>query len=470
MEAAALTRLVYGNFIRVWREKEAALHESRMKRLLIINLSHEVRTPLNAVTNYLEMALEQDLDRKTKSILQMSHSASKSLIFVIDELLQFTAYKDQPPPALVRVTFDLHLAMREALEPLENQALRKGLDFRINQEIDFPRYVLGDQQRLQQAIANVVVNAIQYTDTGGITVTLRLLNSIPSSSTIEISVQDSGRGMTDQDLDNIFQEFEQVAEDNDGEEDPGQDEDYAKPSTPRNNGRHIGLGLAILARYVKNTGGQIRGRSTPGVGTTFTVEVPLENAIEQRRAENMSEDLSDSEVDFTTPRSTFASIDDPRRPSLTKKYSSSPDIAKRHGGDSGSLYKPPGPSRISREASYESTGSQAGRLDLGGRLRIIVADDNSVNCAILMRRLNKAGHDVKLCRDGQQCVEAFQQDRTGYNFILMDINVSGFPSHLTVPTRNYPSISYVQVYLLSHTLLPSHSVPLGGLIAFWSPG
>jgi CheY-like chemotaxis protein len=216
-----------------------------------------------------------------------------------------------------------------------------------------------------------------------------------------------------------------VAEDTDGDENPTQDEEDVKQTTPQNNARHIGLGLAVLARYVKATGGQIRGRSTPGVGTTFTVEVPLENAIDQRRSESMSEDFSDSEVDFTTPRSTLASIDTTRRPGLTKKFSSSPDISVRYNGGSGSSYRPPRQSRMSREASYESTGSQVGRLDLGGRLRIIVADDNSVNCAILMRRLNKAGHDVKLCRDGQQCVEAFQQDRTGYNFILMDINVSG---------------------------------------------
>lgn len=393
-----------------------------MKRLLIVNLSHEVRTPLNAVVNYLEMALEQNLDKKTKSILQMSHTASKSLIFVIDELLHFTAYTSPPPLTLVQETFDLHLAMRESLEPLENQASRKGLDFYINQQTDFPRYVVGDQQRLRQAVANLVINAIQYTDNGGITVNLRLLKSTGSTSIIQIMVQDSGRGMSDEDLDNIFQEFEQVSDDeNSSGDNPMQDEANTDQSSTKHSGCHMGLGLAVLARYVKNTGGQIRGKSSLGVGTTFTVEVPLKS-IDPRRSESMSEAMStDDEADFNTPRSTFTSVSSTRPPSLTKKFSSSPDLTLRHSGGSAASHRP---SAHIKEASYESTGSQAGRLDLGGRLRIIVADDNSVNCAILMRRLNKAGHDVKLCRDGQQCVEAYQQDRTGYNFILMDINVS----------------------------------------------
>lgn len=83
IETAAVLCLVYGKFIEVWRQKEAALEGSRLTRLLLANSAHEVRTPLNAIINYLEIALEGSLDQETRENLSKSHSASKSLIYVV---------------------------------------------------------------------------------------------------------------------------------------------------------------------------------------------------------------------------------------------------------------------------------------------------------------------------------------------------------------------------------------------------
>lgn len=80
-----------GKFIEVWRQKEAALQNSRLTRLLLANSAHEVRTPLNAIINYLEIALEGSLDQETRDNLARSHSASKSLIYVINDLLDLTS-------------------------------------------------------------------------------------------------------------------------------------------------------------------------------------------------------------------------------------------------------------------------------------------------------------------------------------------------------------------------------------------
>ncbi|KAM0584298.1 hypothetical protein ACHAP6_007492 [Verticillium nonalfalfae] len=90
VETAAVLCLVYGNFIEVWRQKEAALQSSRLTKLLLANSAHEVRTPLNAIINYLEIALEGSLDQETRDNLDKSHSASKSLIYVINDLLDLT--------------------------------------------------------------------------------------------------------------------------------------------------------------------------------------------------------------------------------------------------------------------------------------------------------------------------------------------------------------------------------------------
>lgn len=97
IETAAVLCLVYGKFIEVWRQKEAALQNSRLTRLLLANSAHEVRTPLNAIINYLEIALEGSLDQETRDNLARSHSASKSLIYVINDLLDLTS---KPPSFL----------------------------------------------------------------------------------------------------------------------------------------------------------------------------------------------------------------------------------------------------------------------------------------------------------------------------------------------------------------------------------
>lgn len=83
--------MITGKFIEVWRQKEAALQNSRLTRLLLANSAHEVRTPLNAIINYLEIALEGSLDQETRDNLARSHSASKSLIYVINDLLDLTS-------------------------------------------------------------------------------------------------------------------------------------------------------------------------------------------------------------------------------------------------------------------------------------------------------------------------------------------------------------------------------------------
>jgi light-regulated signal transduction histidine kinase (bacteriophytochrome) len=91
LEAASVLCLVYGKFIDVWRQKEAAIQNSQITRVLLANSAHEVRTPLNAIINYLEIALEGDLDSETRENLTTSYSASRSLIYVINDLLDLTA-------------------------------------------------------------------------------------------------------------------------------------------------------------------------------------------------------------------------------------------------------------------------------------------------------------------------------------------------------------------------------------------
>lgn len=167
METAAVLCLIYGKFIEVWRQKEAALHSSELTKILLANSAHEVRTPLNAIINYLEIALEGALDQETRENLSKSHSASKSLIYVINDLLDLTKmeegqelFRDEP--------FDLPATFRDASAAFKGDALRKKLEYEVTEHPGIPKLVVGDERKVRQVMSNILANALQNTSSGSV--------------------------------------------------------------------------------------------------------------------------------------------------------------------------------------------------------------------------------------------------------------------------------------------------------------
>ncbi|KAM0816916.1 putative Cyanobacterial phytochrome B [Seiridium cardinale] len=265
IETAAVLCLVYGKFIEVWRQKEQALQNSRLTRLLLANSAHEVRTPLNAIINYLEIALEGSLDQETRDNLAKSHSASKSLIYVINDLLDLT--KTEEGQELIKdEVLDLPACLKEATEPFQVDARRKGIAYSVVEHPGLPQLVHGDHRRVRQAIANITANAVEHTTKGSVHVECFVTEVIDSRVKVEIVVQDTGRGMSDSKLDALFQELEQVSTDE------NLDDEVEKASDDR----ALGLGLAVVARIVRNMNGQLRLKSEEGVGSRFVIQLPFD--------------------------------------------------------------------------------------------------------------------------------------------------------------------------------------------------
>ena len=272
IETAAVLCLVYGKFIEVWRQKEAALQNSQLTRLLLANSAHEVRTPLNAIINYLEIAMEGTLDTETRENLTKSHSASKSLIYVINDLLDLT--KTEEGHNLVKdEVFDFHETVREAHNVFVNDAKRKAIDYHLIENPGVPRLVIGDQRRVRQAILNVTANAIQHTATGAVKVELWLAEASGTRVEIDIAISDTGVGMSAKKLDGLFRELEQVQ----SETDEGLEEKLASDTkaitSPDEEKRTLGLGLAIVARIIRNMNGQLRLKSEEGKGSRFVIQL-----------------------------------------------------------------------------------------------------------------------------------------------------------------------------------------------------
>ncbi|KAF3925453.1 Bacteriophytochrome [Orbilia brochopaga] len=276
IETAAVLCLVYGKFIEVWRQKEAALQTSQLTRILLANASHEVRTPLNAIINYLEIAMEGPLDIETRENLARSHSASKSLIYVINDLLDLTR-TEEGHNLIKDEFFDISATVREATDSFRNDAIRKGIEFKVIEHPGAPQFVKGDQSKVRQAIANLSANAISHTTTGGVKVELWASGLTETVCDIEIAVQDTGIGMSAKKLDKLFREMEQVQTDIEAKESHTGDFSTAAPDSDRaqREGTILGLGLAVVARIVRNMNGQLRLKSEEGKGSRFCIQIPF---------------------------------------------------------------------------------------------------------------------------------------------------------------------------------------------------
>lgn len=349
IETAAVLCLVYGKFIEVWRQKEAALQSSQLTRLLLANSAHEVRTPLNAIINYLEIALEGSLDHETRENLSKSHSASKSLIYVINDLLDLT--KTEEGGDLVKEEdFDLSATLKEATEPFSGDARRKQIEYEVVEHPGLPVSVIGDQRKVRQAISNITANAIQNTTQGGVKVEMYVMSRTDDHVDIEVSVTDSGVGMSSKKLDALFRELEQVQSE--------VTEMLDKPPAPDAKGiegapqipeekRILGLGLAIVARIVRNMNGQLRLKSEEGKGSRFILQFPFDLPESESGQKSIAESsVTGSDI---TPQGEEAksSAMDSGEVTLIQR-----DSRRRSSADT---------STISRKNSQDSTGSGSKR-------------------------------------------------------------------------------------------------------------
>lgn len=313
VETASVLCLVYGKFIDVWRQKEAALQNSQLTRLLLANSAHEVRTPLNAIINYLEIALEGQLDQDTRENLSRSHSASKSLVYVINDLLDLT--KTEGGQSLVKdESFDLLLALKEATDPFVGDAKRKNLEYHVSIAPDLPKRVIGDHRRVRQVVSNLISNAIQHTNEGRVIVEASPSESTPppGKTEIEVVVEDSGVGMSQAKVDALFKELEEVTYEEDSSDSKLLSSDPFF-ETPNSQQMALGLGLAVVARTIRHMNGQLRVKTEEGKGSRFVILLGFDIDVEEATQKDFARALP-------SPRPSLPSTPNPKDGEVTLVY------------------------------------------------------------------------------------------------------------------------------------------------------
>lgn len=228
------------------------------KSNFIAMLSHEIRTPMNGILSMAELLHKTRLDEEQNSYVQILQNSSNSLMALVNNLLDI-GKMEAGKMKLNKDPFDVINTIEDLTYALAPRAFEKGVGVHLNVHSEIPLFVIGDVLKVRQIMMNLLQNAIKFTHTGDIKVSLFMLPPmVKDKLTVKISIEDTGIGMSTEQLQHIFEMYSQLHS----------DQQYTYGGT--------GLGLSISKHLVELMGGQIRMESMQGVGTEVSVILDFE--------------------------------------------------------------------------------------------------------------------------------------------------------------------------------------------------
>jgi len=242
------------------------------KSAFLAMMSHELRTPLNGVLGMARALQRTQLDPRQQGYVDTILRSGDGLLAILNDVLDISKIEAGRMDLEVGA-FDLKALGDQAVELWSEIAASKGLALTCEAEPGLPALVLGDETRVRQVVLNLLSNALKFTETGAVTLTLRAAPAADGDGGVEILVADTGIGMTLEQQANLFRPYAQ-----------------AEASTARKFGG-TGLGLAICRKLSSMMGGEIRVESAPGDGSTFRVWLPLPEAEPAAAEASDSDDL-----------------------------------------------------------------------------------------------------------------------------------------------------------------------------------
>jgi len=315
----------------------------------LANMCHELRTPMNGILGTLALLSETELTPEQARFVDTCRRSGAGLTRLLEHMLEFARLEIGSIP-IVAAPIDLSALFDDVVRTTRADALRRGLELNGHFGAEVPCWVMGDALALGQVVANLVGNAIKFTERGYVDLVVAAEETSAEAVVLRVVVRDSGIGIPADQLDAIFQRFSQVE------------------STMTRRFGGTGLGLAICRELVERMGGRIAVESEVGIGSTFTVTLPLALA-----------DAPDDEKELAAADTAVPSTEDAPTSSLVASDLPRPMDVPRPG------MRP------------ESRRDRA-------PIEALVAEDNEVNALVISRYLDRLGCRVTRVTNGRDAV------------------------------------------------------------------
>ena len=241
----------------------AALKIAEHQSDFLANISHEMRTPLNAVLGTAEIALRRDMSDEMREYLHQIKSSAHHLLMIINDILDFSKI-ETGEMSIVPVDYEPLSLINDVAGIVNNQIGSKNIEFTIDVPPDLPLSLKGDNVRIRQVLINLLNNAVKFTKSGNVSLKISTRPISDKNVMLIASVSDTGCGISQENIGRLFKMFRQI------------------DSKRNRNVEGTGLGLAISKKLLGLMGGTISVESEPGKGSTFTFEVPQEITREDR--------------------------------------------------------------------------------------------------------------------------------------------------------------------------------------------
>ena len=236
--------------------RDEAVRAARFRASFLANMSHEIRTPLMGMLGMVELLRESDLGEEPAEYVETIHRGAGTLLRIVNDILDLSRI-EMGDLRLEDIAFDVRDLLEQSADLLRVEAGRKGVALSSRVGRGVPPTLKGDPTRIRQILTTLLSNAVKFTEAGTIDIGARLVSSRGDVVEVELTVRDSGMGMSSDVLEKLFLPYSQ-----------------AEASTTRKYGG-TGLGLSICKRLVERMGGDISATSEPGRGSTFRFTIPL---------------------------------------------------------------------------------------------------------------------------------------------------------------------------------------------------
>jgi signal transduction histidine kinase/ActR/RegA family two-component response regulator len=242
--------------IEISEARNAAENANRSKNIFLASMSHDIRTPMNAIIGMSEVLSKTQLDADQENYTRVINTSSQALLALVNDIMDFSKIEANQLD-LEEISFDLHQVMDDCADLIFFQTQEKRLEFIYYLSPDVNRHVIGDPNRIRQIILNLATNAVKFTQTGRVELWLESTFQNDANCQLIIEVRDTGIGLSKSAQQKLFMPFSQ-----------------GDSSTTRKYGG-TGLGLTICKHLAELMGGSVVFRSEEGVGTTFIFKLKL---------------------------------------------------------------------------------------------------------------------------------------------------------------------------------------------------